>query len=63
MGVHAGINLEAFPIFLILPFEQAKRLMLQCAYDLELFSKRNLSVGKDGGTIKVHETPIRVGKD
>jgi len=34
-----GEYFEKIPLFTIIPFEKAKRLMIACDYDLEVFSK------------------------
>lgn len=49
-------QLEKFPLFTILPFETAKRLMQKCKFDLELFARNHISISnKHGNSIRIHQ--------
>ena len=43
-GTEDGGAIEKFPIYTILPFEKAQRMMKDCDFDLEYFAKNYVSI-------------------
>ena len=39
-----GNHLEKYPLYTIVPFTSARRLMMQCDYDLEIFARDHIRV-------------------